>query len=612
MAAKVREAVKEMPVQLEHKFGIIEVFLAIFPGDTHIRNASVELVVSIFLAIEKAIEFFVKHQLARGVAVLIQGEKYEEELLDRISQIQRAGDHLIEVAKISEVSGTRQAMMALLEGNAKIIRSQDEAGAKLEIMDNKLDVIDRSQSMISKLLNTVHSILEEGAKEREKKDREEKRLQELLERERRERREEKERERVERERERAEWKRERAKEQAERENDRQAFTEQISDIKHLVVVQQNEVFRKLTPSPSPRPVSTPGPQDAAQYPALPQQQHGLPAAAHPGLLPWNPMPYMELMVQSQPYYPPQPPLWYPQPVRPTALTQSTPAFTVEALLKLLQFPSIDKNDLEEVLSNREIISANYVARAEQVAGTPQFRDWAIMAKSTELLVEGNFGLGESHYVSALSVLCATFMKAVRTREKYISLVFFCGCHPEDDQTGDDDGNSTAGGVYMIKSLITQLIEQHHDFDLTELDRQINQQLVEDGDLDELCTLFDWLVRRLPERLTFMCIIDGVMHYEIDAWEDELIKVMSCLLDLTRDEDVSVPVKVLVTSPNPTESIRELFDTEDDSSYLTLDSFNEANYVPGMLEFEELDEESATYSSDDDAGTRYYEPDVGTL
>lgn len=305
------------------------------------------------------------------------------------------------------------------------------------------------------------------------------------------------------------------------------------------------------------------------------------------------------MVLIPSYSPPQPLLWSPQPIRPIGPTQSTPSITVDALLELLRPTIVEERDLEEVLGSRDIISPIYVARAEQVADTPQFRDWAIAAESTELLVEGNFGLSESHYVSALSVLCATITQTLRTRERYISLVFFCGCHPEDDGDDDSDGSSTAGGIPMIKSLIAQLLQQHRGFDMTDLGSHIKEELIEYDDLDKLCVLFSWLVKQLPDRMTLVCIVDGAIHYEIDDWANELSKVVGCLLDLTRNEDIPLPVKVLVTSPTSTERVQELFDTDDDGSYLTLDSLYEGNHVSGMREFEESDGESATYDSDDD-------------
>ncbi|KAK1654545.1 hypothetical protein BDP81DRAFT_308816 [Colletotrichum phormii] len=276
-------------------------------------------------------------------------------------------------------------------------------------------------------------------------------------------------------------------------------------------------------------------------------------------------------------------------------------------MKLLRHSDLNDSDLGEVLDRRHIISPVYTAQVEQAADYPKFREWAISTKSTELLVEGSFGPFESHHISALSVLCATLTQTLCVRENYISLVFFCGSHVEDDDDNDSDADSdadvtlAAGGVLMIKSLIAQLLEQRSDFELTGLDRQIDKRLVEESDLDELCILFRWLVERLPEGLTVVCIIDGVVHYEIDSLVDELTKVLECLLDLVRNEDMRSPVKVLVTSPTPTESVRGLFDSdkEEESFYLLLDSIGQATYLPDEVSFGYLDADSTSDDSDVD-------------
>jgi hypothetical protein len=47
---------------LEERFDDIEVFLAVFPDDRRIRDAAIELVVSVMKAIEDAIGFFLSSQ----------------------------------------------------------------------------------------------------------------------------------------------------------------------------------------------------------------------------------------------------------------------------------------------------------------------------------------------------------------------------------------------------------------------------------------------------------------------------------------------------------------------------------------------------------------------
>lgn len=64
IASTVRKVVKEnlRSDELENNFKDIEDAMEIFPRDGNIYKTSLNLVVSMLLAIEKAIEFFTKHQ----------------------------------------------------------------------------------------------------------------------------------------------------------------------------------------------------------------------------------------------------------------------------------------------------------------------------------------------------------------------------------------------------------------------------------------------------------------------------------------------------------------------------------------------------------------------
>ncbi|KAL6810611.1 hypothetical protein V8C40DRAFT_278263 [Trichoderma camerunense] len=312
--------------------------------------------------------------------------------------------------------------------------------------------------------------------------------------------------------------------------------------------QFKELIRERTPSPSPAPSPAPSPSPAPMLLGPwqpPTQAQGTP-------LPWYPPAYM----QQYPYcmyapymYPPQQPLvWHPQ-----DSVQVQPAVSPNSawLQEVLHIPYSDDKDLKQISNEHDVISLRHRVRAEQVVGMPEFRDWAIKAESKELLVEGDFGYDDCHYISALSLLCATLTQSFRTREGYISTVFFCGCHGKDDQDDDDED---IGGVAIMKGMILQLLKQHHSFDLT--------------------------------GLRLVCIIDGAVHFEIDAFEDGLQKVIKCLLNLSKDNTVPIPVEVLVTSPVQTEMTGSLFreeDDDDDSRFISLQSFPEINSISGAIE-----------------------------
>ncbi|KAL6833079.1 hypothetical protein J3E69DRAFT_126399 [Trichoderma sp. SZMC 28015] len=507
IASTVRKVVKETlrSDELENNFKDIEDAMEAFPQDGNIYNTSLNLIVSMLLAIEKAIEFFTKHQYDRAKSVLIKNEKYEDALVESINQIKIDSEKLMKSMNKSHMIGNRKGMVTLIQGQTRITVQIDA-------------LKEQNESNSAFLYNSIKDLLDE-----------------------------------------AETK--------------------INRIEELI--------RERTPSPSPS-VMLLGPLQP------PTQAQGIP-------LPWYPQAY----TQQYPYYmyppymcpPQQSPSWYPQ-----AIAQVQPSASPNSarLQEVLYIPYSDDKDVKQVSNENDVISLRHRVRAEQVVSTSKFRDWAIKAESKELLVEGDFGYDNCYYISALSLLCATLTQALRTREGYISTVFFCGCHGKDDDQYNN--GKDVGGVAIMKSMILQLLKQHHSFDLTGLEKDIRLDLLKDGDIDQLCGLFVWLVKRLPRDLILVCIIDGAVHFEIDIFEDGLQKVIKCLLSLSKDNTVPIPVKVLVTSPVQTEITGNLFREErddDDSRFISLESFPEINYISAAIESDrEMNEQLDAYESDD--------------
>lgn len=206
-------------------------------------------------------------------------------------------------------------------------------------------------------------------------------------------------------------------------------------------------------------------------------------------------------------------------------------------------------------------------RAEQVLTTPLFRAWMVGPGSAKLLVHGDFDsdTAASRPVSPFSVLCATVVKALRLPSpsssaagggtgKFVSLVFFCGCHFAYD-------DEYRGGGAMIRSLVAQLLRQF-PADSIEPDPGVAMQEVERGDVAQLCRLFVYLVRRLPARMTVFCLIDSINEYESEEYLHGMDAVVLELLGLV-DESATAPgkakFKLLLMSPRPTVAVRQVFD-----------------------------------------------------
>ncbi|UKZ77745.1 hypothetical protein TrVFT333_005470 [Trichoderma virens FT-333] len=177
---------------------------------------------------------------------------------------------------------------------------------------------------------------------------------------------------------------------------------------------------------------------------------------------------------------------------------------------------------------------------------------------------------------------------LRERERYITLVFFCGFHVEDE-------DSNVGGAAIIRSFIAQLLQQI-PFDFMPLDMTIDLDSISKDDckVSHLCELFVYLVRHLLRRdRTLVCIIDGIGDYETDELESDMLVVMKMLLQFCKIAkhgngagQSHGDVKVLATTPFSTEAVQELLlgegnKDEDDSPFLTMESFSDVNDTVGI-------------------------------
>ncbi|KAK3299451.1 uncharacterized protein B0H64DRAFT_455397 [Chaetomium fimeti] len=344
-----------------------------------------------------------------------------------------------------------------------------------------------------------------------------------------------------------------------------------------------------------------------------------------------------------------------------------------SLLKMLNYARaeqkqdldvLDETDLSTILSTSGgTIPLAKRRRADLVASTTAFRAWLVdagpAAAPRKPLVHGDLHLvrgrngssgrrGDPRYLSALTRFCATLVRALRARPgEYVPLVFFCGSHVERD-------DMYCGGRALVCSLIAQLLrwgfgggggsgngdsargsgwvgfdeELRRVQENGAVDGAIQNQLraVERGEegvgdglgISRLCNLFACLVRRLPRGVTVVCIVEGVSHYELDDYEDEMLRVVGRLLGLISDKSMAAVVKVLATSPTTTDSVQWKLEGDDDDGtcFLSLAEdrpMGQAGGMPRLWGNSDEDEHSGnsdvSLSSDltnsddsDDAGT----------
>jgi hypothetical protein len=222
------------------------------------------------------------------------------------------------------------------------------------------------------------------------------------------------------------------------------------------------------------------------------------------------------------------------------------------LLDWIDIPDLASTDMEYITQRRSarLIPLQEQACAEQVVRTRQFRNWLASPSSTQLLIHGIYD--RQRYLSGLSLFCQTLAQSLAERTPhFLHLIFFCGLHVEDEYSG---------GRAMIQSFICQLLCQH-DFSGALRSSEVVRQLVELGDVEELCELFEILVHRLPREVVLLCVIDGIVYYEREEFAGDMGLVLITLLKLSGGGDTQGVLKVLVTSPTKTVDVRRPFDDE---------------------------------------------------
>lgn len=286
----------------------------------------------------------------------------------------------------------------------------------------------------------------------------------------------------------------------------------------------------------------------------------------------------------------------------------------------MSFSTID-DDIQTVLSTEYSISSSSRHRARQIAGNPKFRNWMLSTSSSRrLFILGDFRPDTPHYISALSVFCATLTQAFITRERYVPLAFFCGQHLYHEEEIDPSALKVVapGGRQMIHSLVSQLLRQ---FPRLGAYWALEQNLLAccdikgaaSGSLDELCRMFRQIVHSVPSDRTIICLIDGISYFETDELQEEMLVVVGLILDISRRHEAlqrggfppeGCALKVLVTSPFSTSELHNLFQGDDEceeefSSMLDMAEMPTVGYETGLLQYESRMHDSGSEGGADD-------------
>ncbi|KAL7946924.1 hypothetical protein V8C42DRAFT_319187 [Trichoderma barbatum] len=248
-------------------------------------------------------------------------------------------------------------------------------------------------------------------------------------------------------------------------------------------------------------------------------------------------------------------IWLPPPQRPA------PAYAwflnQDALRWMIKIPDADLVDVYFINNKKDSLSAKDIAQAEQIVHTQVFRNWIVSPSSAKLMVHWDFQPPKTIAgISPLSLFCSTIAQGLRTKERILSLLWFCGRHIDTGDAGEH-----IGGHFMLTSLIDQLLRQHV-FDTRSLSSIFSMTRLQQNDYDELMGLFDWLVKQLPNTVTLFCVIDGVALFERAEYWAKSAPVFLKMVHLASGPAIQAVVKVLFTSTPGTDMVRGAFEQED--------------------------------------------------
>ena len=180
----------------------------------------------------------------------------------------------------------------------------------------------------------------------------------------------------------------------------------------------------------------------------------------------------------------------------------------EQVLALLDFDvELLSNDVESTLRNVWTLDSSAQDRAVTIMASPQLQTWLTTPQSSALFINGNHDA--SGRQSPLSYICSKLIDSMCSsvgdsgHSSILACVFFCGQHMDPD-------DPTVGPAGMMRNLLAQLLLSHNAFKLATIQRLLD---IDPSQVGELCTLFAALIEQLPRRYVVFCIIDGMTLYE---------------------------------------------------------------------------------------------------
>jgi hypothetical protein len=233
-----------------------------------------------------------------------------------------------------------------------------------------------------------------------------------------------------------------------------------------------------------------------------------------------------------------------------SMATSSQTSSPEQLLNLLHVPPEQEvRDLEFVLRQSKEFDSTSTSYGAIVMSSPRFQRW-LAASGTDLVyVESHLDSSRYGRTSPISYFCANVAKLFRDSAMSITLYFFCGQHVASN-------NDLQGPRGLVRSLLSQLLQSWPITSLQGIDLAGFIGSHESIPIEDLCQMFELLVRQFPMHSTLFCIIDDLSQFEKDRWDEDYWHFLRMLGTLIVGQESDIRFKVLITCSTKSKRLQE--------------------------------------------------------
>lgn len=231
-------------------------------------------------------------------------------------------------------------------------------------------------------------------------------------------------------------------------------------------------------------------------------------------------------------------------------TRTATLSSPDELLILLRVPLEQPIcDLDFVLRQSKEFDLTSKSYGALVMASPRFQQWVAASETDLIYVEGHLDPSKFGKTSPISYFCANLALLFANSAMSITLHSFCSQHV----ACNDDLQGPRG---LIRGLLSQLLHIWPNAPLHGIDLPGFNGNHEFIPMEDLCQLFEVLLSQLPIHTTVFCIIDDLVQFEKERWDDDYWHFLRILGTLMAGQQCGIRFKVLITSSTKSKRLQE--------------------------------------------------------